>query len=106
MGPRRRGDVRLCSFISIRDVADSVHPAPAEHQPRGFRRPGRRDQADRAHDDVGGQCGRLPAALQLAMPRAGMGIPAHGADCGVEQEMAAQVEIVGHRFQVGQYSMR
>ena len=37
VGPGRRGDVRLRSFVSIRDNADTVHPTPTEHQPRRVR---------------------------------------------------------------------
>src|SRR5271156_4840444 len=49
VGAGHRGDVRLCGFISIRDIAHSVHPTPTEHPPRGVGCSGRRGQPGRWH---------------------------------------------------------
>ncbi len=49
VGPGRRGDVRLRSFLGIRDPAVAVHPATAKHQPRRPGRPGRRGHPSHRH---------------------------------------------------------
>ena len=84
MGPRRRSDVRLRSFISLRYVTDSVHSTTAEHQPRRVGRPGRGGQSSyrhrgrqRAEHDpasvfLGTQCAaELPATSAATSAQAG-----------------------------------
>ena len=62
----------------------------------------RSEQSGGADDDVGGQCGGVPGLVQLAIPLPGVRVPADGAHSGVKHEVAAQIEVVGHRLEVGQ----
>ena len=49
VGPGRRGDVRLRGLVVLRDTADTVQPAPTEHQPRRHCRTVSRGQPGHRH---------------------------------------------------------